>query len=1194
MKILRLDLLRFGPFSGHSLDLSEGQEGLHIVYGANEAGKSSSLRALHQLFYGIPARSSDNFLHSHPQLRIGALLRGRDGSELECIRRKGLKNTLRAADDETVIDESRLAALLGGLDEEAFRRRYGINYEQLVAGGKEIVAGHGDLGQSLFAAGAGVANLRDVQQRLEVEAGELFKANAKLPKINNLLSQWKSRRDDARQLRLSTSDWKKHDEALEQAVARQKSNRAEAHRLQAERDRLGRIRDAIPLLATLRRLEAELGELSGVPLLSEDFSERRAETQSRLTDVRVEIETSHEALIAIEREIGGLGIPSPIVDHAQEIVHLFKKSEAVRQIDEEDIPRVDTELALIESELREKLRELVCPKPELADVEQLRLCKSDIVEIQELASKRAGLEATVEQLKRQVARLEDRVTETNEQLKDSLETIDPQLLREALRNAERNVELEPRLCELTSSITALNGDAKSQLAALGFWKGTLDDVVQLAVPEMETCDRWIEELQTAELHVSQSREQLQEERRKVVELERRVEVIRLEQDVPTEDDLSAAREQRDRGWTLVRRAWLDEEMDEEQVRTNAGEFASARDLADAFDRKLRGADDTVDRLRREAERVAEKSRLLSERRFCDQRIELLAKELESAQERLTEQLEAWNALWHPLQIDPRSPREMRGWLRRHESLLALHRQLRELDREHDALEQRLTDTRRSLVRQLDSAEHETSMPLIDLAAVARKRLAELDDASNCRAKLMDHLRESERELADTRKRHIDAQATLDDWLARWSTAVAKLGLTTKDSPAQANAEIELRRELLEKRSKADALCHRIASMHTYSESFAQRARDLAIEIAPELADETPTSIAEQLQHRLDDAQKAIIRRDEQKQQCNRESERLGKARTSEASLIEKLARLRREAGCTSEDDLLIVEVQSRRKRDLDAEYRITLKQIETLAAGTPFGEFRTAVDGREIEEVTTTLAAIADDLARLEQQHDELQQTIGSQRTLLAQMDGSAKAAEAENEAQCLLAEVRARAEDYARLRLATAVLTGAIERYREKHQGQILKRASDMFAELTLGSFAGLRAEFGEGNKPELVGVRPAGQTVSVLGMSEGTCDQLFLALRLASLEHDVSRREPVPLVVDDIMIMFDDDRSAAALKALARLSERTQVILFTHHDHLVQLAHSVLTEDVLFVHALDYRASTAQTAAEAAVSASKSSAIA
>ena len=60
---------------------------------------------------------------------------------------------------------------------------------------------------------------------------------------------------------------------------------------------------------------------------------------------------------------------------------------------------------------------------------------------------------------------------------------------------------------------------------------------------------------------------------------------------------------------------------------------------------------------------------------------------------------------------------------------------------------------------------------------------------------------------------------------------------------------------------------------------------------------------------------------------------------------------------------------------------------------------------------------------------------------------------------------------------------------------------------------------------------------------------------------------------MVDDILIKFDDDRSAAALKVLAALAEKTQVIMFTHHEHPVGLARETLDDDVLFTHSLDSR---------------------
>ena len=87
---------------------------------------------------------------------------------------------------------------------------------------------------------------------------------------------------------------------------------------------------------------------------------------------------------------------------------------------------------------------------------------------------------------------------------------------------------------------------------------------------------------------------------------------------------------------------------------------------------------------------------------------------------------------------------------------------------------------------------------------------------------------------------------------------------------------------------------------------------------------------------------------------------------------------------------------------------------------------------------------------------------------------------------------------------------------------------------------------------------------------MSDGTADQLYLALRLASLEQYLNHNEPQPFVVDDILVRFDDDRSAATLKVLADLSQKTQVIFFTHHRHLVALAKNSVAPELMEQHVL------------------------
>ena len=109
--------------------------GLHVVYGPNEAGKSSSLRARRQWLYGIPHNSSDNFVHSHQNLRIGGLLEDTRGNQFAFIRRKGRDRTMRGSDDAEVLEPSDLVRMLGGVDEVVFGQRFGISYEELRRGG---------------------------------------------------------------------------------------------------------------------------------------------------------------------------------------------------------------------------------------------------------------------------------------------------------------------------------------------------------------------------------------------------------------------------------------------------------------------------------------------------------------------------------------------------------------------------------------------------------------------------------------------------------------------------------------------------------------------------------------------------------------------------------------------------------------------------------------------------------------------------------------------------------------------------------------------------------------------------------------------------------------------------------------------------------------------------------------------------
>ncbi len=216
----------------------------------------------------------------------------------------------------------------------------------------------------------------------------------------------------------------------------------------------------------------------------------------------------------------------------------------------------------------------------------------------------------------------------------------------------------------------------------------------------------------------------------------------------------------------------------------------------------------------------------------------------------------------------------------------------------------------------------------------------------------------------------------------------------------------------------------------------------------------------------------------------------------------------------------------------------------------------------KIEELERELDMLGDERSRLDQE-------IGAMRRELEGMDGREAAAEEAERAEAALASLRPLVERYAVLRAAALLLREEMEEYRKRNQDPVLARAGEAFSVLTAGYFQGLEIDY-EDDRPAIVGVRASGERLGVEGMSDGTCDQLYLALRMASVEAFVEENEPFPFILDDILIRFDDVRARTALEALLRLSRKTQVILFTHHARLVEIAREVAGDDGLTVHEL------------------------
>lgn len=139
---------------------------------------------------------------------------------------------------------------------------------------------------------------------------------------------------------------------------------------------------------------------------------------------------------------------------------------------------------------------------------------------------------------------------------------------------------------------------------------------------------------------------------------------------------------------------------------------------------------------------------------------------------------------------------------------------------------------------------------------------------------------------------------------------------------------------------------------------------------------------------------------------------------------------------------------------------------------------------------------------------------------------------------------------DLANLLTTRFLLEKAVEEWESRSQPEVYRRAGELLSLMTDGAWIRV-ALSPEGT---IVATDAARNERDPKHLSLGTCQQLYLALRIALLMCADNVGESVPILADDILVNFDSQRRAGAARALAQLARTRQVIVFTCHEEVVE----------------------------------------
>jgi uncharacterized protein YhaN len=1139
MRLESLGIERYGAFEERSLEFAATAP-LTVIFGPNEAGKSTSLAAVKDFLFGIPERTPKTLLYGAEALRLSASLRMEDGRLLSFRRRKGRGRTLTDGAGNPV-EEAQLARLLGGISKDRFETFFALDHHDLRTGGEDLLTADGEIGRLIIEAGGG---LRPVVRRLEeldAEIDSLFSPQrSKTRAFYKALDAFATADDQVKTGALKPTDYERLRSALEAAERRRDELRDEkviAVRALSKLERSRRV--AIPL----RRLDdtrVALAAMDDVPQLPDDFGKLVESAEHRLTQTKEAAVRARERGSGLAARLAELEI-DPIWSSAEaEILDLAHKRAVVAK-EREDRPNRIKELAEAEQRLaglRRRLSagpedDLVGRLPDANDVERVRT----------LANEAQRREPQLQAAAERVRELEVELTRLGERLKNAQATARHEPLGvtaaviASLPSTTQAAEVRRRqaLSALTKAQDAALVVGVSDLAAL---EGTPFPCARRMADEL----RVLEEIE-AELR-SQATAAVGAEAEQGLHA---VETARLVQGgtPATDESVRAARAARGKALAPLREA-------HRTGRVDADADGRVREVDEA-DRSVAAADDLADRRAAEAQRAAEHAQALRLGEAAAVRKAAARSEIERLNAVMADRKRALaDAFPVATKLHPQ-PRGLEEAASRREAALTAAGAARTLLEQVEADESLLIAPLDLLlhVEQATGLEQKAGAPIAERVRKALVAIAVHEEAHAEYRRDVAAIEESRTDLRAAKDRLEMLTAEQAKWSSAWLLALPRLGLDigiSLDDAAAATMQWAAAEGVLTTQS---ATRRRLDRMDEDEKDLALRAVALAERLALRLP-EDPLAKVELLQRRWSEHQVQLTKRETLAAELQRHQQ---EAESGEAAVVEAVIaveRLCRQAAVSEGDEVALSQVRKRHldRRELRSAHETLLQTLAAAGDGLSETELRADWQGADPDALRAEEARLAGDVHALEMAHT---QAIAAAVTAMADFDDALDekgftAALAAREGA--IADLHLVAERYVPLALARDLLKEVIGKARARQQDPLIARASALMSTLTMGAFSGVAADIDDKGQPVVVGVNRAGGSIPVRLMSDGARDQLYLAFRLAGLESYCAAAEPLPFVADDLLVHFDDARTAAALEVLADFGSTTQVLLFTHHE--------------------------------------------
>jgi len=1151
MRINQLNLSRYGHFTDFLLDFGKKKKNssdLHILYGPNEAGKSTTLSAIVDLLYGMPLRSNYAFVHDYQTLSIIAKLE-QNQHEIELHR---FKNKLLDENSqplpENVID-------IHGLNREDFKSRFSFDEDTLKEGGESILQNNGDLGAALFAATSGIADFSEALSNLMLTANAFYlPTNKKDQGLSLLKDELKLIDDTLKQLDINASAWSKN---VKQADTLKNNYDEFKKKVRTNQEFLDTLKNQQRALTTAKRIKALQSSINALPTMPsapETWLATARELNRQQYSYNVQSDINNAQIAELDERKSSINLNTKLLPLSESIEKLRtdktlfeKRSEDLHALTQENSDLTDQQ---------NKLMSLMGIN-DTNDASNFLLTES-------LSAKLASLQASNEQIKSTLSNAEKELRSTNQELdalnfnKDAT-AVNIDALKNCISIAQENA-LAARYKQLQEQLLDTKSQLANNLSALNPWHGNAQQLLDQKLPSQARIQKLQAQITQInnDIAVSESGIEKSLDERATIKNEKSTATL------SKGDTLESGRSHRD---TLIQAHLnqLDEEKPHTQLHKTAREIALHQNQLDQL------TDQQIALALQQGQTEATQARFIA-----------LSEDAKRLQAQLTQQNDTRNNLntelskiISSLQLhNDTSCQDLLSWLSLRDVAVSSAHHLTKLENEIKQISEEMhseSSRLKALMLSVEKNDDANISDMIDSAEILglAQTVSIKQEKTNA---IMQQAHDNHSAL--TKKRDIrtaDLEAAKNDhkqWQQSWEALLQPTWIETTD-PTQVGIILNNLGHLSSLQTQLDANNRQRQKLNTEQSAYQKLANDVLTSLDMK-ADSglTPQQLVERLKAIFNQHAENI----EANATLNKIAEQISSAKaiqqTTQSTLLPIVKQLSEMcAHCDAKD---ATELEQR--LELIREKEKKLAQLQEYEQ-----ELQSLMNVSSVKEAMASLSDVNEhELPAIISEHEleaqsdsnilnDLHHRYRTAQDLIDQFHADTNVAQLNQKRQSILLEIEDKAMQTMRSRLGKLALEHGVRHFRDKHRSSMLENAKQAFTTITCGNYIDLRTQPGkQGTNEDLVGIRDTGQSKLASNMSSGTRAQLYLALRIAAYEDYCKTRTPLPFIADDIMETFDENRTEATLSLLSSMGHHGQIMYLTHHRHVVDIARNKLGKNV------------------------------